>query len=247
VTNADVPFDVETITEAIFEGAAFLGIGESALEMTSSSVTKGEDPRKRLLDFMGQYLPSLPLHPGARAYYERAGLLPRERKVVDFLYDWLTATWRGLAVLLILVTGYVGFIRLKRDRTSNRIGREIFKIVLYGEDSGPVSQLKRLAKKRDVINRLVPERYFREDLDRSRWRELNNLIEFWRRVAKGNLTRDLADELRYDSLETNLNDAQRLDVRKDLLQRVRKHFEADQLEASQYELLTKLIQQELPE
>jgi TRAP transporter TAXI family solute receptor len=247
VTNADVPFDVETITEAIFEGAAFLGIGESALEVTSSSVTKGEDPRKRLLDFMGQDLPSLPLHPGARAYYERAGLLPSPRTAVDFLYDWLTATWRTLAVLLILVTGYIGFISLKRDRTSNRIGREIFKIVLYGEDSGPVSQLKRLAKKRDVINRLVPERYFREDLDRSRWRELNNLIEFWRRVAKGNLTRDLADELRYDSLETNLNDAQRLDVRKDLLQRVRKHFEADQLEASQYELLTKLIQQELPE
>jgi hypothetical protein len=44
-----------------------------------------------------------------------------------------------------------------------------------------------------------------------------------------------------------LNDAQRLDVRKDLLQRVRKHFEADRLEVSQYELLTKLIQEELLE
>ena len=110
-----------------------------------------------------------------------------------------------------------------------------------------MSQLKRLAKKRDVINKLVPQRYFRDDLDRPRWRELNDLIEFWRRIAKENLTRDLADELRFDSLDTSLNDAQRLDVRKDLLQRVRKHFEADQLEMSQYELLTKLIQEELLE
>ena len=36
-------------------------------------------------------------------------------------------------------------------------------------------------------------------------------------------------------------------IRSDLLQRVRKHFEADQLDESQYGLLTKLIQEELPE
>jgi hypothetical protein len=118
---------------------------------------------------------------------------------------------------------------------------------VYGEHSSPVSQLKKLAKKRDAINKLVPKRYFQEDLDRSRWRALNDLIEYWRRVAKENLTRDLSDELQHDSLNTSLNDAQRLDLRNDLLQRVRDHFEADHLEASQYELLTKLIQEELSE
>lgn len=40
---------------------------------------------------------------------------------------------------------------------------------------------------------------------------------------------------------------QRLDCRSDLLQRVRKHFKDDQLDEAQYEMLTKLIQQELPE
>jgi len=247
VVNADIPFDVETITEAIFEGAAFLGIGESALAVTGPGVATGESSQKRLLRFMAQELPSLPLHPGARAYYERAGLLPQQRKFVDFLYDWLTATWRTLAVLLILVTGYIGFIRLKRDRTSNRIGREIFKIVVYGERSSPVSQLEKLAKKRNAINQLVPRRYFQDDLDRPRWRDLNDLIEFWRRVAKENLTRDLSDELQHDSLNTSLTDAQRLDLRNEFLQRVRDHFEADHLEASHYELLTKLIQEELSE
>jgi hypothetical protein len=196
---------------------------------------------------MAQKLPSLPLHPGARAYYERAGLLPPRKTAVDFLYAWLTATWRGLAVLLIAVTGYIGSIRLMRDRTSNRIGREVFKIVLDPDDSSPLSQLERLAKKRDVIKKLVPQRWFQKDLDRPRWRELNDLIEYWMRVAKDNLTRDLADEVGSDSLDKSLSDKQRLDLRKDLLQRVRKHFEDDQLDESQYELLTKLIQEELPE
>jgi TRAP transporter TAXI family solute receptor len=247
VTNADLPFDVETITEAVFEGAAFLGIGGSALEVTAPAITTGESLQKRLLRFMAQPLPSLPLHPGAKAYYERAGLLPHDPGFVDLFYDWLTATWRGLAVLLILVTGYIGFISLTRDRTSNRIGRDIFKIVLDDGDSSPVSQLKRLAKKRAVINELVPQRYFREDLDKPRWRELNDLIEYWMGVAKNDLTRDLADEIGSDSSDESLIDKQRLDRGKDLSQRVRKHFEDDELEASQYEMLTKLIQEELSE
>ncbi len=170
-----------------------------------------------------------------------------ERKIVDILYDWLTATWRTLAVLLILVTGYIGFIRLMRDRTSNRIGREIFKIVLEDGDSSPVSQLERLEKKRDVINKLVPQRWFRKDLDKPRWRDLNNLIDYWVGVAKDNLVRDLADEIGSDSSDERLSDKQRWDCRSDLLKRVRKHFEADRLDESQYELLTKLIQDELPE
>ncbi len=45
----------------------------------------------------------------------------------------------------------------------------------------------------------------------------------------------------------SLSDEQRLDRWNGLLQRVRKHFEDGELEASQYELLTKLIQEELPE
>jgi TRAP-type uncharacterized transport system substrate-binding protein len=252
VTNADLPFDVETITEAIFEGAAFLGIGESALEVTAPSITTGEDSRKRLLDFMGQDLPSLPLHPGARAYYERAGLLPRERKVVDFLYDWLTATWRGLAVLLILVTGYVGFIRLKRDRTSNRIGRGIIDITLPKEPPlpplSPVSKLAKLKKKRSDIRKRVRKRWWQlGELDRSRSCDLHDLIADLRQEAKGELARELLDELRRVREDASLNDEQRLDRRSDFLRRVRKYFEDDVLEASQYELLTKLIREELPE
>jgi hypothetical protein len=252
VTNADVPFDVETITEAVFEGAAFLGVGESALEVTAPSITTGEDPRKRLLDFMGQDLPSLPLHPGARAYYERAGLLPHDQDFVDLLYDWLTATWRGLAVLLILVTGYIGFISLKRDGTSNRIGRGVIDIALPKDPSlpplSPVSKLAELKKKRSDIRKLVLKRWWQlDELDRSRSRDLYDLTEDLRREAEGELARERLDELRRVREDASLNDAQRLDLRNDLMQRVRKHFEDDELEASQYELLTKLIQEELPE
>jgi TRAP transporter TAXI family solute receptor len=244
VANGDLPFDVETITQAIFEGAAFLDVGGSALDVGPSSIAAAEDPRQRLQRFMAQDLPSLPLHEDARAYYEKVDLRPRRPTLVDFLYDWLTATWRMLTVLLILVTGYAGFIRLKRDRKSNQIGRRIFKIVM--ESQGPEWKLRKLLEQRDDIKKRVPMRYWQlEELDKPRWHELNELIEYWRRVIEGKLTRDLADEI--DDGNANLNDAQRLDRRKQLLYRVRKHFEADELEAEQYELLTKLIDEELPE
>ena len=244
VANGDLPFDVETITEAIFEGAAFLDIGGGALDVTASSIAAGEDPRQRLQRFMAQDLPSLSLHEGARAYYEKVGLRPRRRTLVDVLYDWLTATWRMLTVLLLLVTGYVGFIRLKRDRKSNQIGRKIFEAVM-GPGS-PAWKLQKLAEQRDDIKKRVPMRYWElEELDRPRWRDLNDLIEYWRRVIEGKLTRDLVDEI--DDETASLSDAQRRDRRNDLLYRVRKHFEADELEAEQYEMLTKLIQEGLPE
>jgi hypothetical protein len=67
------------------------------------------------------------------------------------------------------------------------------------------------------------------------------------RVVKDNLTRDLADEIGRESLDKSSSDKQRLDLWNDFLLRVREHFEADQLDESQYELLTKLIQEELPE
>jgi hypothetical protein len=60
------------------------------------------------------------------------------------------------------------------------------------------------------------------------------------------LTRDLADEIGRESLDKSSSDKQRLGLWNDLLLRVRKHFEADQLDESQHELLTKLIQEEFP-
>ena len=251
VANEELDFDVEVITKAIFEGAAFLDLGVSALDVSASSMATGEDPRQRLLRLMAQDLPSLPLHPSAKAYYEKAGLRPIPPRLVDYLNNLLTATWRSLTVLLILVSISAYFIRLKRDRTSNWIGRSIVDIALPREPSpplSPVSKLAELKKKRGDIRERVRKRWWQlEELDRSRSRDLHDLVQDLRREATGELTRDLVKQLGGVREDARLNDAQRLDRRNDLLQRVRKYLEDDEIEASQYELLTKLIQEELPE
>jgi hypothetical protein len=111
-----------------------------------------------------------------------------------------------------------------------------------------VSKLAELKKKRSDIRKLVLKRWWQlDELDRSRSRDLHDLTEDLRREAEGELARERLDELRRVREDASLNDAQRLDLRNDLMQRVRKHFEDDELEASQYELLTKLIREELPE
>ncbi len=48
-------------------------------------------------------------------------------------------------------------------------------------------------------------------------------------------------------MDTSLSEEQRLGLRSELLQRVRKHLEADELDAPQYELITKMIKEELSE
>ena len=95
VTDEDLPYDVERITAAIFEGAAFLDVGGSTLNVTELSTSTSEEPEEQLQRFLARSLPSLPLHEDARAYYEKAGLLPVTPKTVELLYAWLTATCTG--------------------------------------------------------------------------------------------------------------------------------------------------------
>ena len=117
VAREDLPFNVGKITEALFEGTAFLGIDGG-------------------VEFMARDLPSLPLHPDAERYYKEAGMLPPDEK-----WDWLTATWRSLAILVMLVAGYQGILKLRRDRTANEIGRRIIAISLEPDEPDSVHKL----------------------------------------------------------------------------------------------------------
>ena len=65
-----------------------------------------------------------------------------------------------------------------------------------------------------------------EGSGQTRWRELNDLIEYWMRVAKDNLTRDLADEIGRESLDKSFERQAAAGLLERFLQRVRKHFEA---------------------
>jgi TRAP transporter TAXI family solute receptor len=217
VSTEDLPFDVRRITEAVFEGAAFLGV-----EGGGQGVAR--------------VLPSLPLHPDAEKYYREAGYLPSPQPI-----DWLTNTWRSLAILVIMVGGYQGLLKLRRDATANEVGRRILAISLEASEPGSVHQLVEI---RDAeIRERVQRRWWRGgELDKGRWRYLHDLTNDRIKEAKENLTAALAEDLRKLATETGLdNPAGRARLRS-LEGRVWGYFQKGELDASHQALLLEVIQ-----
>jgi hypothetical protein len=219
VTREDLPFNVGKITEALFEGAAFLGIDGG-------------------VEIMKRDLPSLPLHPDAERYYQQAGYLPFIR------VDWLTATWRSLAILVILVAGYQGTLRMRRDRTSNEIVRRVLGISLTADNPDSVSEL--LEIRSGEIRERVRWRWWRlGELDKDRWRYLHDLIDHRIKGARQNLTRAIAEELRAVEQKSGLDHAVKLDSLRSLEERVWRCFEQGELDASQHGMLMGAIQENM--
>ncbi|MBW1687609.1 MAG: TAXI family TRAP transporter solute-binding subunit, partial [Deltaproteobacteria bacterium] len=169
VAREDIPFDVETITRSVFEGAAFLGI---------SQTTEG----------MARNLPSLPIHPGARDYYEEAGLLP------SWSVDWLTAAWRSLAILVMLAGACRGYLTMRRDATRSGFTRQLLEIPT--DPDYPSSTADLLAVSREVRERAHWKRWKRGHLDQSRVSELDALIAKRIEEARRNRRQRVLAELR---------------------------------------------------
>ena len=215
VTTENLPFDVYAITKAIIEEEAYFSISGGAKAMA------------------GQ-LPSIPLHPSAERYFKEAGYLPAKPGI-----DWLTVTATLLVILGSLTGGYRGLIKLRRDRTSNQIGREILGIPLEAEvrDSA-----ERLLAIRDDIQERVRRRWWRAgELDRPRWDYLHGLISDLISEAKENLTRKLATDIRAAvRLDDQSQQQQRLDS---IEHRIWDYFENGELQATQKEMLGQLLEE----
>jgi TRAP transporter TAXI family solute receptor len=217
VTTKDVPFDVGRITRILFEGAHYLGV-----EGGAEAMARG--------DF------SIPLHPAAVGYYRKAGYLPSRIR-----FDWLAAAWRSLAIIVILVGGYQGVLKLRRDRVANEVGRRVFAISVSASEPDSV---RKLVEIRSEIEERVRNRWWRrEELDKSRWRSLSGLIESRINEAKENLTRSLLTEIRAvkgsDGLAATARD-ERFSV---LEERIWKHMEHGELTESQHHLLLKVFRE----
>ena len=216
VTTETVAADVEAITEAIFDGEAFLGIpgGRAA---------------------MAQFIPSLPLHPSAEAYYRRTGHLPSRPTLATRLFDWLSVTWRFFAILVIIVAGSRGGIELKREIAANDVYKKVLSRFVSTSDVEKVGQLLTLRK--DINERVVRNWWDEGKLDRGRWRQLHDLINEFLSDEKENWGRTLLVEAR-----TILNDPEldgqtrrkRLDA---LEKRVWQSVETGALDASHHAML----------
>ena len=217
VTTEDLPFDVETITEAIFEGQAFLGIQGGG-------------------DSMAADLPSLPLHPDAKRYYQDAGYLPSKHAI-----DWLTPTWRTLAILVILISGCKGLLMLRRESAGNEIGRRILSVPL---EASVLDSARRLLAIRTEIEQRVRRRWWRPgELDKPRWRYLRDLIDDRSREAKEALARKLLANIRDVTRDPDLDETTRRQRYGSIERRVWESFEDGKLESLQQEMLCELLRE----
>jgi len=216
VTRDDLPFDVELITRAVFEGAGFLGI----------SATKKD---------MARDLSSLPLHPSARQYYEKAGLLPTPVPV-----DWLTIAWRSLAILVFLLMGYQGFATWRRERTGAKFSKDILSVPLDANYEHSAEDLLRIRRK--VRDRAQRHFWQRGQLDEARSRTLVELIGEKIEVAKFNLQSSLLRKLR-TFRTSELDPTLRLAHLADLEKRIWVHLENGELNASQHQLILEFIRE----
>jgi hypothetical protein len=222
VTREALPSGVvRAITEAIFEGEAFLGIEGGAAAMA-------EDMK------------SLPLHAGAREYYERSGLAPRDWWRLSWS-EVLGVAWRALAIMVILVGGYQGALKLRRDRSSNEIGRRVLAISLEADEPDSVSKLLEI-RDSEIHDRVQRRWWHAGELDKTRWRHLHDLINNRIRQAKENLTAALAEDLRAFKNETDFDAAERQQRLQSMEERVWTYFQKGELDAAHQAMLMEVIE-----
>jgi len=220
VTTEDLPPDKgREITEAVFENLPFLDIDRTKEGMAAIE------------------LDSLPLHAGAEEYYRDAGLLLIEPSLLHNL----KVTWTILGCLTLAIPACTGLMVLRRNRTSNGIGRRILAISLEAtvQDSA-----QKFLKIRDEIQQRVRRRWWRfGELDKQRWRDLRDLIHDRIGEAKENLTRAFVREIRAVMTDAELSAAERQQKCRSIENRVLRLFSKGELDPSQQKILRELARE----
>ena len=135
----------------------------------------------------------------------------------------------------------IPLLKLRRDKISNETARRIFAISVSASE---LHSVHRLLIIRSEIDGYVRRRWWAPDeLDRSRWQALVNLIESRKKEAQENLTRALLTEIRAHRAQGDLDAAQRRELYAALEERSWKHLENGELDEPQHSLLLKVIRE----
>ncbi len=146
-----------------------------------------------------------------------------------------------MAILVILIGGTQGVLRLRRDKIHNEVGRRVFEISVGASEPHSV---QRLVIIRSEIDERVRKRWWTADeLDRARWQALMNLIESRKKEAQENLTRALLSEIRALRNERDRDAAASREHYSGLEERCWKHLENGELDEPQHSLLSKVIRE----
>lgn len=214
VAREPVEVDIEEVTRAIFEDAAYLDIAGGTETMK--------------LD-----LASLPLHPAAKRYYLEKGYLPSKPGI-----DWLTPTWRSLAIVVMIAAGLNGLLVLKKNRISKLEARNIHEVSLApGENS--VTKLLQIESR--IQDRVKMMWWNLEELDNTKWRELEDLIDNRIEEARRNLMRKFLEEIRLVGENIRLSDPEKAENFRSLEGQIWTHLENGELSESQQSFLQRVI------
>ena len=220
-------------------------IEDRRIEFIAESIV--EHSRELGLEFTPQQIASrkqgLKLHEAAEAYYKDNGHLVSRasawERFIDAIDDTLNAGWRVLTILVILAGVYQGSLVLRRDHTSNEIGRQVLGISIEASEPDSVRKLLRI---RQEIQERVRRRWWRwGELNKPRWRYLHDLIEDRVEDAKENLANSLVGELRELAAYESLDQATRIEHYDLLKRRIWRHFGDGELDSPQREMLLKLL------
>ncbi len=171
VAREGIPLDVDEITAALIQGAAFLGIEGGA-------------------DTLARRLPSLPFHSEAEEQYRQAGVLPSPLPV-----DWLEIAWRSLAILVFVSGGIGGLVTIRRERTMRRFRKRIASVSTSPDYPYSVHDLLQIGQ--EIRECSLHSTWRSEQLDGSRTRELKQLVGEGIELSRRNLKRSLLAELRH--------------------------------------------------
>jgi TRAP transporter TAXI family solute receptor len=214
--------DVEKVAEAVLDGR------------TRFPVSIDEES-------LVQELPSLWIHPDAKAFYEDQGLLTPEVGV-----DW--AFWALIISLLMGAGGILGALNKfvvwwRRDRTLNEVGRRILAVPLAADVPDSVERLLNL---KEEIEERVQRRWWQPgEINESRWRYLRNLINVRASEAKDNLTGALLDEIRTVSRDPDLDGSARLERYQEIEGKVLDFCEDHELDSLQRDMLRDLLRERI--
>ena len=193
---------------------------------------------------MATDLPSVPLHPEAEAYYQDSGLLPSPSPLflnisLTLWVDWARFVGQGLLILVTLVGAYQGVIKLRRDRTTNEIGRRLFGISVETAEAHSVQKL--VGIRREFRERVKRRWWQSGEINTERWRMLEGLVNLGIEEAKQHLERALITDIRQppDSVQHDRGELPRYYAT--LRERIWKHLENGELDAEQQARLFDLL------
>jgi hypothetical protein len=157
------------------------------------------------------------------------------------LQTTVAVTWRVLAILVILISGYRGLLKLRRDRTFNEMSRKIIAIPVEARYRESVATL--LEMRVEIQNRVRKRWWNSGELDKGRWRYLYDLVNDRVGEAKDNLMRELAAKVRVLADDSELDNAARREHLQSTAARISDYFEKGELDAAQRAILRALIEE----